>query len=323
MNEPISLKTISIVGTEVNDEGETVETPGPHLLITGGVHGDEYEPMAAIRRLKESLVPSDLRGRVTLVPMVNEAAFARRSRTADDGLDLARVCPGNPEGSITEQTAAALSKLIRTADFYIDLHTGGLQYEIMSLVGYSLHEDEKVLNQQREMARAFNMPVIWGTNPRMEGRSLSVARDAKIPAIYTEFSGGARCAEGGVQMLHDGCLNVARYLGMTERTIPDNRIEYIVEDDRDESGHLQVQMPAPADGFLETRVRLGDVVEKNQIIGKVFDPLGERGINVAAPHDGTVLMLQTYPAARKGETLGAILPISGPGEVFFEREEED
>ena len=23
---------------------------GPHLLITGGVHGDEFEPMAAIRR---------------------------------------------------------------------------------------------------------------------------------------------------------------------------------------------------------------------------------------------------------------------------------
>ena len=43
-------------------------------------------------------------------------------------------------------------------------------------------------------------------------------------------------------------------------------------------------------------------------------------MNVAAPHDGTVLMLQTYPAATKGESLGAILPINGPGEVFYERE---
>ena len=24
---------------------------GPHLLITGGVHGDEFEPIVAIRRL--------------------------------------------------------------------------------------------------------------------------------------------------------------------------------------------------------------------------------------------------------------------------------
>ncbi len=321
MNQPITLQTHTIVGTETDAEGETVERPGPHLLITGGVHGDEYEPMVAIRRLMEEFDPATLKGRVTLVPLVNEAAFARRSRTAEDGLDLARVCPGNPEGSETERIAVALSELIRSADFYIDLHTGGVRYEILSLVGYGLHEDETVLNHQREMARAFNMPIIWGTSARHEGRSLSVARDAGIPAIYTEFTGGAKCSEGGVQMLRDGCLNVARYLGMLERTIPDSLVEYIVEDDRDDSGHLQTQMPAPADGFFEARVRLGDFVERNQIIGKVFDPLGQRGINVAAPHDGMVLMLQTFPAATAGESLGAILPISGPGEVFFQHEE--
>ena len=128
MNEPITLQTATIVGTEVNDEGETVEVPGPHLLITAGVHGDEFEPMVAVRRLIEAFDPSALKGRVTLVPLVNEAAFYNRARTAEDGLDLARVCPGNHEGSVTERTAAALSDLIRSADYYIDLHTGGVRY---------------------------------------------------------------------------------------------------------------------------------------------------------------------------------------------------
>ena len=36
--------------------------PGPHVLITGGVHGDEFEPMAAIRRLIHRLRPEGLRG---------------------------------------------------------------------------------------------------------------------------------------------------------------------------------------------------------------------------------------------------------------------
>jgi len=322
MNEPITLQTATIVGTEVNDEGETVEVPGPHLLITAGVHGDEFEPMVAVRRLIEAFDPSALKGRVTLVPLVNEAAFYNRARTAEDGLDLARVCPGNHEGSVTERTAAALSDLIRSADYYIDLHTGGVRYEMLSLVGYVLHENEEVLNHQREMARAFNMPIMWGTNARKEGRSLSIARDASIPALYTEFTGGSNCAEGGVQLLRDGCLNVARYLGMIERTIPDSRTAYYVEDDREESGHLQLQMPAPESGFFVPRVQLGDVVERNQIIGKVFDPLGKRGVNVAAPHDGMILMLQADPAAIAGESLGAILPISAPGEAFYERESE-
>ena len=38
---------------------------GPHLLITGGVHGDEYEPMEAIRRLIREIDPSRLRGELT------------------------------------------------------------------------------------------------------------------------------------------------------------------------------------------------------------------------------------------------------------------
>src|SRR5438067_896696 len=100
--------------------------PGPSLLITGGVHGDEYEPMAAVRELIQSLNPQRFCGKITLVPVVNEPAFARPSRTADDGLDLARTCPGRPNGTITQRVAHALSGLIRQADYYIDLHTGGL-----------------------------------------------------------------------------------------------------------------------------------------------------------------------------------------------------
>src|ERR1700730_13762254 len=98
----------------------TGHQPGPHLLITGGVHGDEFEPMAAIRRLSGQLRPEELRGRVTLVPVVNEPAFRLGRRTAEDGLDLARTCPGRQDGSVTEQIAFALSELIGTADYYID-----------------------------------------------------------------------------------------------------------------------------------------------------------------------------------------------------------
>src|SRR3954452_23007149 len=81
---------------------------GPHVLITGGVHGDEFEPMAAVRRLADALRGRELRGRVTLGPVVNEPAFRLGLRSGDDGLDLARVCPGRPDGSITEQVAHAL-----------------------------------------------------------------------------------------------------------------------------------------------------------------------------------------------------------------------
>src|SRR2546421_12528373 len=223
---------------------------GPHLLITAGVHGDEFEPMATVRRLMNRIDVNSLRGRLTLVPCVNESAYRRGARTGDDGLDLARVCPGKADGSITERVAHAFSVLIRSADAYIDLHTGGSALRLAPLSGYMLHSDQQILDAQRRMARAFNVPIIWGTNPTPNGRSLSVARDANIPAIYSETGGGGSCDANYVDDCSNGCLNVMASLGMIQRTVPESRVKHIVEDPRDNSGYLQIQHPAPIEGFF-------------------------------------------------------------------------
>ena len=136
------------------------KSAGPHLLITGGVHGDEFEPIAAIRSVSRLFAEQTeqgalLNGRLSLVSCVNEEAFLLGRRCASDGLDLARTCPGRSDGSITERTAWALSDLIRSADYYIDLHTGGTEFSIYPLAGYMLHPAPEVLESQRRMARAF------------------------------------------------------------------------------------------------------------------------------------------------------------------------
>ena len=47
--------------------------------------------------------------------------------------------------------------LIRAADYYIDLHTGGTRLRVLPLAGYSLHPDRRILEVQRRMARAFGL----------------------------------------------------------------------------------------------------------------------------------------------------------------------
>jgi predicted deacylase len=285
-------------------------THGPHLLITGGVHGDEFEPMACIRRLLRELSPGDLlRGRVTLAPVVNEAAFARGQRTAADGLDLARTCPGKPDGSITEQTAHAVSALIRTADYYIDLHTGGTGLTVLPLAGYTLHADPRVREMQRGMARAFNLPVVWGTDPNLHGRTLSVARDAGVPAIYAEYLGGGRYSPEGVDAYVEGCLNVMQQLGMLDRPPPLSRIEHQAEDDRPSAGHMQICHLAPQAGFFEPRVRLGDRVRAGDLWGVVSGPLGDDAVDVRTLQNGIVLVLRTFCLVSEGDSLGVVLEV--------------
>jgi predicted deacylase len=288
------------------------DRPGPHLLVTGGVHGDEFEPMAAVRRLIRQFDGDDpeLRlacGRLTLVPVVNEAAFRRGTRTADDGLDLARVCPGRADGSITERTAHTLSQLIRSADYYIDLHAGGLEFSVLPMVGYTLHSDANVLESQRRMARAFSLPIVWGTSAALEGRSLSVARDAGVPAIYAEYHGSSLCDSRGVDAYVTGCLNVVSLLGMLDRAWTPSEPELIVEDLRPGSGHMQVCNPSPITGFFTPAVTLGERISRTDLIGTVCDPLGSITHEVRSQSDGIVLVVRTFSRVRVDESVGVIL----------------
>lgn len=283
---------------------------GPHLLITGGVHGDEFESMAAIRRLIAHFRERPpIRGRVTLVPVVNQPAFRRCNRAAEDGLDLARTCPGKVDGSITERIAHSLSALIRTADYYIDLHTGGTHFRVMPLAGYTLHPDSAVLAAQRRMAHAFGLPIIWGTDPTLNGRSLSVARDAKVPAIYTEYEGGGGCDPAGVDAFFDGCLRVLADLGIINTAPPASKTKpLVVEESQAGSGHMQANHPSPCEGYFETAVKLGQSVKTGDLLGYVVDVLGRSSTPIHAKTSGMILMLRTFCRVDADQGLAVVIP---------------
>ena len=291
--------------------GEAVE---PHLLITGAVHGDEFEPIAAIHRLitlfkERSEQTAALRGTVTLIPIVNESAFVRGHRCAEDGMDLARTCPGRPDGSITERIAWSLSESIRAANFYVDLHTGGTELSVLPLSGYMMHANPAVLEMQRRMARAFNLPIVWGTAANLDGRSLSVARDANIPAIYCEYLGAATCHRAGVDAYVDGCLNVMSELGMLDRRSIPNRVEHVVENPEPNSGHMQVCNPSPITGYFESHVKLGQTIFHGDLLGVVYPLEGGPPAPIRSEQTGLALVLRTFPRVRSGESVGVILEI--------------
>lgn len=285
---------------------------GPHLLITAGVHGDEFEPMWAARRLLHELSPSKIRGQVTIAPCVNEPAFRRGQRIAEDEMDLARTCPGRADGSVTERIAHELSQLIRSADYYVDLHTGGTKLQVYPLAGYILHPRVEILDQQRRMAKAFGLPLIWGTDPTLNGRSLSVARDAEIPAIYAEYLGGGGCDPAGVEAYVNGCRNVMAAFEMIDEPIRSPKFPpLIVEDTRPNSGHMQINHPAPREGFFEPAVELGQRVKEGDAFGAVSDVSGKARTVVAANHSGHVIVLHTFSRVAAGESLGVVLEHNG------------
>ena len=67
--------------------------PGPTLLLTGGVHGDEYEGPIALSRLIRTLRVEDMRGRLIIMPAVNVPAFLNDTRLSF-GLGVSLQFPG-------------------------------------------------------------------------------------------------------------------------------------------------------------------------------------------------------------------------------------
>lgn len=285
--------------------------PGPRLLITAGVHGDEYEPLMAAFRLIEAIGSRLSHGSVTIVPGVNGTAVDAHLRCGSDGLDLARTCPGDPDGSPTQADAHAVSLLIRSCDALIDLHTGGRLFDIHPMAGYMVHPDLSVLSASRAMALSFGLPLLWGTDPAPDGRTLSVARDAGIPAIYVEYGGGASVRSHIADAYFEGCLNVMARLSMlSEDRHWAGRPAHWIEDAEPNKGHLQSKMPSPCNGVFVPSVTLGALVHRGDTWGDVIDMHTGCRTAVTAEDTGLVLFLRAEAVVSKGESLGGICAIN-------------
>jgi len=282
---------------------------GPHLLITAGIHGDEFEGIFAIYQLIRQIDATNLSGTLTLIPIANQSAVDRHNRCGEDGKDLARTFPGDPNGSPTEQVAAALNDIISTADLYIDLHTGGRTMDVYPLSGYGLVKNTATLETQRRMARAIGLPLIWGTSAELDGRSMSAARDAGVPAIYTEYRGRGSCDPQGVEAYVNGCLAVMAEFEMLEKSVrlPSSTSPVIIEDPRPDSGHMQICNLSPIKGLFEACAQLGHSVKSGDILGIVIDPLSNNEHKVISEQSGIIIVIRSYPQVDEGDALAVIL----------------
>jgi predicted deacylase len=288
----------------------TNEVTGPHLLIIAGIHGDEGEPILTASSLAKKLKEKTIKGKVTIIPVANISAFERGSRCGSDQKDLARTFPGRDKGTVTQKAASEISKLIKEADYLIDLHTGGALLDILPLTGYLLHPKKEILVKQQEMAKAFNLPLIWGTDAKVEGRTLSVARDYNVPAIYAECRGGLTINKKTIRLYEQGCLNVLENLGMICSEFKQNQNLFTwLEDYRCGEGHLQSKLPSPQNGIFIPAVPIGKEVKKGSLLGHVVNPVLNTKTKIISYEDGLLFMLRISSRVNTGDSLAGILPL--------------
>ncbi len=258
-------------------------SPGPFALITAGVHGDEYEGPAALFSLPPFLPPDRLKGTVVAAPIANPAAFAAGTRLhPEDGLNLARTFPGNARGSSTERLAAAIfESLVTRADYLVDLHSGGVEYVFLPVVGfYGLPNCD---NPSFRAARAFGLPALWQLPPTDGVLSCEAWKRGKI-AIGAEYRGAGQLSGDGVRDYRNGILACLSHWALLAPTSEKTGAVDVFEGD---------WMLAAASGIFTAHCRLGDAVRKGVTLAAIMGNRGEVQQQIASPCDGVVLGLRS------------------------------
>jgi uncharacterized protein len=269
---------------------------GKTMVITAGVHGDEFEGVRTVLEVFAELDPAALTGTLLAVPVANPPAFWNGTRTSplDEG-NLARLFPGKQQGTATEVIAYYLAEsIIARADFFIDLHSAGVKLLMPSMAGYDANDQ-----RSREAAMVFGAPVVWAHPSIQPGRTISFAASHGIPWLYTEANGAGRIAPQDLAMFKRGVMNVLKHLGMLPGKVdarPPRRMLY-------GDGNIDASLSATRAGFLIPAVELLEDVRAAQELGRTVDLHGELVENFHAPRDGVIGMIRVFPVVQPGDAL--------------------
>ncbi len=140
--------------------------PGPTVVVTGNVHGDETTGLATCLRLDQLLPTMLQRGTVVLYPTLNPAGLRSKSRYYSDGVDLNRCFPGNDRGNPGNRAADAIwhDLLQRRPNIVLDIHADSPDAIPYALIdrGVRLGADRTRLESEaHSLAKATGLLILW------------------------------------------------------------------------------------------------------------------------------------------------------------------
>ena len=276
---------------------ERAKKPGPTILITGGIHGDEVNGVEIVRQIVSKGYNKPQKGMVICIPVVNIFGFLSLRREFPDGRDLNRVFPGSKRGSLASIFAYHLMKeIVPLADYCLDYHTGGANRFNAAQVRINEGDEESL-----ELAKIFGAPFIVQSKHRQKSYRESAIKLGKKVLLY----------EGGKSLDFDksitrigvnGALNLMHHLG-----IRDFSKELKKGTKRKETPTIIIEkskwIRARYSGMFRTNAVLGKLYNKGDKIGSISDPFGYFERDIVAPQKGYVFCINHSPIVNKGDAI--------------------
>jgi len=303
-----SLVPITVInGLRPSSDG--VQPPG--LAAFGGTHGNEWEGQVAVKRLCQDLDPTEICGRVILMPQLSQSACAVNERISPlDHVNMNRAFPGNPRGTISYRIADFVkSYVFPEVRVVVDMHAGGREGGFALCTSFHPVPDPAQFAEIAEVASLFDPPFMLIYSSQMASGLLTDEAEAegKI-AIGGEFGYGEGLNRKGVLHGYEGIRNVLKHYGMLAgeivkidplRSSPPRLVD---------ARNLEDYTPCPQTGIWEPLVDLGEEVEEGQLIGRLhnFSNHATKPLDLHAHRSGIVIMMCARASCQEGTTLYVI-----------------
>lgn len=274
-------------------------TAGPHVWISGAVHGDELNGVEIVRRVMRVLDAKTLRGAVIAVPIVNPLGFLTGSRYLSDRRDLNRSFPGSPRGSTASRLAHLFNtEIVSQCSVGIDLHTATDHRINLPQIRADIYDEET-----RRLARAFAAPFTIHARVRKGSLRDAATKQGKSVLLY-EAGQAQRFDESAIRFGVEGVMRTLRKLKMIEARLPRPPATKEI--------HLTKWVRARRGGLASIHVDLGDLVEEGDKLASISDAFATRPAAIRAPATGWIIARTLNPLVNPGDALVHIASEEGP-----------
>jgi predicted deacylase len=266
--------------------------PGPVLLVSAAIHGDEINGVEIIRRLLVNKSIDSIRGTLIAIPVVNVYGFVSKSRYLPDRRDLNRSFPGSENGSMASRLANVLmTEILPHTTHIIDLHTGAVNRENLPQIRAKLQDNPEL----ETLARAFGVPVILNAE-FLENSFRAAAFDQGIGVLLYEAGEALRFDEVSIRAGVRGVLQVMIELEMRTRSKRPRKVESMV-------ANTSRWVRAGQSGILRSLIATGTKVQEGDLLAYINNPLGEHNEELISPVSGIVIGKTNLPLVFAGEAL--------------------
>lgn len=288
VDEEISMPATAVCGAY----------PGRTVLITAGIHSDEYPGIAGAIRAAARLDPAHVHGRILIVHCVNVAGFwAKTSYVPDDHANLNGNYPGDPLGGHGARIADFFVRtLFGQVDFIMDLHSGGKMEPLTPCLFFPAAAGARVREASLYAAQALDIPYLIASSARTG--QYSYAAGMGIPGLLVERGACGLLREQWVTAVYRDILRLLSRLGVCEDIVPGPVCDKKVFE-------RTVYLSAAEDGLWYPAVEENQSVHEGSLLGHAEDFWGNVTRQYFAEAKGRVFYYTASLAVRVGDPLVA------------------